>query len=156
MTNSKTDAPDSGPAPELRFLAGKVWKRTLPLLEVPLGPDAPALKRLLLPQGELAQFYDADAGVRYMASIELRAGSIRGNHYHKTKEEFIYVMGGEVLLVVEDIATPGRASVPLRAGDLAFIATGVAHALQTVTAGHGIEFSTVRFDPIDIHRFKVV
>ena len=64
--------------PETTLLAGKVLKRSLPTLQLPLGLDAPTLKRLLLPQGELAQFYDAEEGMRYMAFIELLSGQVRG------------------------------------------------------------------------------
>ena len=141
--------------PEPTFLNGKVLKRSLPTLQLPLGSDAPALKRLLLPQGELAQFYDADEGIRYLAFIELLAGQVRGNHYHKVKEELVYVMRGEVLLSVADVDSQARASVTLRTGDLAVIRTRIAHAYRTVEAGQAIEFSVARFDPADIHRFPL-
>ena len=141
--------------PESTFLNGKVLRRSLPALQLPLGPDAPALKRLFLPQGELAQFYNADEGIRYMAFIELLPGQVRGNHYHKVKEELVYVIRGEVMLVVADIDSKAQASVPLRAGDLAMIRTGIAHALRPVEPGQAIEFSSARFDPADIHRFPL-
>src|ERR1022692_3153407 len=121
--------------PDSSFLNGKVLKRSLPELHLPLGPDAPVLKRLLLPQGELAQFYDAEEGIRYMACIELLPGHVRGNHYHKVKEELVYVIRGEVLLSVADVDSQGRASVELRAGDLAVIRTGIAHEFRTVESG---------------------
>jgi mannose-6-phosphate isomerase-like protein (cupin superfamily) len=141
--------------PEVTVLNGKVLKQSLPVLPLPLGPDAPALKRLLLPQGELAQFYDAAEGVRYLAFIELVPGQVRGNHYHKVKEELVYVIQGEVLLIVEDIDSKERASVELRTGDFGMIRTGVAHAYRTVSAGQAIEFSVARFDPADIHRYPL-
>jgi uncharacterized cupin superfamily protein len=125
------------------------------LRQLPLGPDAPVLKRLLLPQGELAQFYDAEEGVRYMAFIELLPGQVRGNHYHKVKEELVYVIRGEVLLSVADIDSKAHASLALRAGDLAVIRTGIAHAIRTVEPGQAIEFAIARFDAADIHRFPL-
>ena len=139
--------------PEATVLNGKVLKQSLPVLQLPLGPDAPALKRLLLPQGELAQFSDAAEGVRYLAFIELVPGQVRGNHYHTVKEELVYVIRGEVLLIVEDIDSKARASVALRTGDLGVIRTGIAHAYRTLEAGQAIEFSVARFDPADIHRY---
>jgi mannose-6-phosphate isomerase-like protein (cupin superfamily) len=140
----------------LTFLSGKVIKRTLPLFQGPTGPDAPTLKRVLLPQGELAPFHDADEAMRYIAFIELREGGARGNHYHKNKKEFVYIIQGEVQLVVEDLATRERASVPLETGDLAEIPTGVAHVLRTVKPGQAIEFSPSRFDPTDTYRHPLV
>jgi hypothetical protein len=141
--------------PDSTYLGGKVLKQSLPVLQLPLGSDAPALKRLLLPQGELAQFYNADEGICYMAFIELLPGQVRGNHYHKVKEELVYVIRGEVLLGVATIDSKACASVPLRAGDLAVIRTGIAHVLRTVEPGQAIEFSKALFDPADIHPFLV-
>jgi hypothetical protein len=140
---------------ESAFLNGKVLKRSLPALQLPLGPEAPLLKRLFFPQGELAQFYDADEGIRYIAFIELLPGQVRGNHYHKVKEELVYIIRGEILLRVLDIDSEARASLPLRAGDLAVIKTGIAHALQTMEPGQAVEFSTSRFDGADIHRYQI-
>jgi hypothetical protein len=153
MSSPKTQP--TGKTPESSFLNGKVFKQSLPVLQLPLGPDAPALKRLLLPQGELAQFHDADEGIRYIAFIELLLGQVRGNHYHKVKEELVYVMRGEVMLCVADIHSKARASVALRAGDLAVIRTCIAHAYRTVEPGQAIEFSSSRFDPTDIHQFPL-
>src|SRR5207244_7219783 len=71
---------------ESTFLSGKVLRRSLPVVQPASGSGAPSLKRLLLPQGELAQFYDGEEPIRYLAYIELRPGVVRGNHYHKVKE----------------------------------------------------------------------
>jgi len=141
--------------PETTLLNGRVLKQSLPVLRLPLAPDAPALKRLLMPQGELAQFYDAEEGIRYLAFIDLLPGQVRGNHYHQVKEELVYVIRGEVLLSVADIDSRESASVALRTGDLVMIRPRITHALRTVEAGHAIEFSVARFDPADIHRFAV-
>jgi mannose-6-phosphate isomerase-like protein (cupin superfamily) len=151
MKSSERLSPAS--LPESAFLKGKVLKRSLPVLRLPLEPDAPALKRLLLSQGELAQFHDADEGIRYLAFIELVPGQVRGNHYHQVKEELVYVIRGELLLDVADIDSQARASVALRTGDLAVIRTRIAHALRPVEPGQAIEFSSSRFDPADIHKF---
>jgi uncharacterized cupin superfamily protein len=137
------------------YLGGKVLHQSLPLVHAPVGPEAPSLKRLLLAQGELAQVYDAAEGIRYLAVIELREGNPRGNHYHKVKEEFVYMMQGEVSLVAEDIESKARETVRLQAGDLAFIQTGVAHALQVLRSGLAIEYSTARFDAADIYRYAL-
>src|SRR5215475_6780393 len=122
------------------LLDGKATRQILPVVQPSTVPDSRALKRLMLPQGELAQFYDGDEGIRYIAQIELQAGSVRGNHYHKVKQEWVYMMSGEVTLIVEDLEFKSRESVPLKAGDLSFIQTGVVHALQVTKSGQAIEF----------------
>ena len=137
------------------FLSGKVLKRALPVVQNPAGAGALVTKRLLLPQGELAQFHNADDPVRYIAFIELREGSVRGNHYHKFKDELIYVIQGEVELVVEDIHSKTRETVLLQAGDLTVIQRDVAHALRPVKPGQAIEFSRVQFNPADTHRYPL-
>ena len=140
---------------ESKYLAGKVLKWSLPVISGRPGPDAPSLKRLFLPQGELAQVYDSDDGIRYLAVIETRMDSVRGNHYHKVKEEWIYVLQGELSLLVEDIQNNERASVPLRTGDLLLIQTGIAHLLRTVEPGQALEFSRARFSAADIFPFPL-
>jgi mannose-6-phosphate isomerase-like protein (cupin superfamily) len=138
------------------FAGGKVQKWSLPAIQGSPPAAAPGLKRLLLPQGELAQFYDGEQGIRYIAFAELRRDCVRGNHYHNVKEEFVYIISGETLLVVEDIESKARASTTLQAGDLVFISTRIAHALRPIHSGQAIEFSNARFDAQDVHRFPLV
>lgn len=137
------------------FLAGKVFKQSLPLVELAAVPDAPRLKRLSLTQGELAQIHDGEEGLHYLAYIELRAGRTRGNHYHKIKKEWIYLISGKLRLFVEDIATHERASFTMAGGDLAFVEIGIAHALRIIEPGGAVEFSQVAFNGADIHPFTV-
>ncbi len=137
------------------FLSGKVTKQTLPFVEIPPPSEAPRLKRLALKQGELTQFHDGEEEVRYIAFVELRAGSIRGNHYHKTKKEWIYVISGKLLLTVEDLATHERTSLEMQSGDLVFIAPEVAHALRILEPGGAIEFSQAQFNNADIYPFQL-
>jgi quercetin dioxygenase-like cupin family protein len=138
-----------------KFLGGRVTKYSLPVVE-PGKSGNPALKRLILGQGELAQFYDDNEGARYIAMVELKVGSVRGNHFHVLKDELIYVLAGQLLLLLEDPSTKTRESVELMAGDVATISPGIAHALQTVHPGYAIECSKVRFDPEDVHRYSIV
>jgi mannose-6-phosphate isomerase-like protein (cupin superfamily) len=138
---------------ETTYLNGLVRKWVLQVFEAAPGADAPVVKRLLLPQGELAQFYDSELPIHYIAFIELREGLPRGNHFHKVKEEFICLLRGEVQLDVKDLASERREIVFLRAGDVVWIATGVAHALRVIKAGQAVEFSSARFDLGDIHRY---
>jgi hypothetical protein len=144
----------SSPA-ESRFLAGKVRKISLPVIHGRPEPKAPYLKRLMLPQGELAQFHDGPEAMRYLAFVELRAGAVRGNHYHKVKEEWIYMISGELLLVVADITSGARERFTITCGDLAFISTGIAHALHVTQSGQAIEFSPVAFDPADSYPYNL-
>jgi mannose-6-phosphate isomerase-like protein (cupin superfamily) len=140
---------------EMRYLQGRVVKRSLPVIEGRPDSGTPLLKRLMLAQGELAQVHDDAEGIRYLAVVELRAGCVRGNHYHKIKREYVYVIAGEALLAVEDPATRAREVVSLRAGDLAVIEAGMAHAMHTVSPGCALEFSPTRFNQADTFPFPL-
>ena len=113
-------------------------------------------KRLLLPQGELAQFYDGEDGMRYLAAIKLLSGTARGNHYHRQKQEWVYLIAGTILLVVEDVETKARETLTMVTGDLVYISPGVAHTLVVQKEGVAVEFSPVRFDPADTSRYALV
>lgn len=141
---------------DITFLNGKVLKQSLAVFDGRPPADAPRLKRLLLPQGELAQVHDGEPAIRYLACLELRPDTIRGNHYHKLKNEFLYLSSGRAVLTVEDCGTAQRESIPLGAGDLVFIPVGIAHAFRIVEAGQGIEFSTTEFAAGDVYFFSLV
>src|SRR5205823_12362704 len=51
---------------ESTFLSGKVLRRSLPIVQPASGSGAPSLKRLLLTQGELAQFDDCEEQRHYL------------------------------------------------------------------------------------------
>ena len=123
---------------------------------MPLGPDMPVLKRLTLSQGGLAQFHDSDVPIHYIAALELVRGSVRGNHSHRIKEEHVYVMQGELELIVQEVESGERAQVRIRTGDLAIIEPGVAHAFRVIHEGTAIEFAPTRFDPSDVHRHALI
>src|SRR5436305_10949814 len=108
---------------ETSLLAGKVVRQSLPILQPPTAPNSPVLKRLKLPQGELAQFYDGDPGIRYIAYLELLPGNPRGNHYHTHKPEWIYLLTGELSLFVEDLGTKKGEKLTMVAGEIVRIAT---------------------------------
>src|SRR6516164_4733245 len=126
---------------EKSIFGGKVTKKALPVYysSPPSGTTGP--KRLILPQGELANIYDSDEGLRYAALIEMKVGAVRGNHVHRVKEELVYVLSGRLELVVQEIPGGERVTLELGPGDLVFISTGIAHALKPLEAGTAIEFS---------------
>ncbi len=145
--NSVTDAPAS-------FLNGKVLKRSLPVIAGAPPPGAPTLKRLLLPQGELAHFWNGEEPIHYLAFLELRAGAVRGNHLHRHKRELVYLISGEISLSIQDIESGQRESLLLQAGDLASISTGIAHRYHVNLPGQAIEFSSSPFDPADLYLWQ--
>ena len=67
-------------------------------------------------------------------------------------------MSGAVTLFALDPARDGQGllELPLEAGDLVFIAPGIAHGLRVVQSGAAVEFAPEPFDPSDTHRHPVV
>ncbi len=139
---------------DTQYLAGKVRKRSLPTFPPPITSNL-AEKRLLLPQGELAQFYNSEQPIRYIAAVEFTKGTARGHHYHLHKQEWMYLFSGTVCLVVEDLQTKARESFTLRQGDLVFIPPNIAHAFIVQEDGIGIEYSPTLFDPADTVKFPL-
>jgi mannose-6-phosphate isomerase-like protein (cupin superfamily) len=139
-------------------LGGKVvWERYPVIQGRPApGVELPPLKRLLLPQGELAQIHNGGTPIAYLAWIELRVGGLRGNHVHQRKDESIYLISGRMWVHLADPGTGERAQVLLEPGDRIRIPPGVAHALQPVVAGHALEYAPEPLDPTDSQPYVVV
>jgi mannose-6-phosphate isomerase-like protein (cupin superfamily) len=117
-------------------------------------PDV--LARLLSPNGELAVLTDGSVPIRHLGHVELLEGKVRGNHYHKLRREFFYVIAGDCDFLFEDAGSGGREKALLRPGDLAVIEPGIAHAYLPLSAGHAVEFAAEAFDPADVYRHQVV
>jgi dTDP-4-dehydrorhamnose 3,5-epimerase-like enzyme len=127
---------------------GRVRVSPLPICR-PESAGQPPLKRLLLGKGELAQIHNDARGVRMIAYTELLAGIPRGNHYHRRKQEYVYLIRGSCRLVVKDVEEGDREESVLTAGDLVLIEPGIAHAVVPLENGHALEFSESTFDPDD-------
>src|SRR5205814_4185403 len=138
------------------YLNGKVVKTSLPVFNSMPPSEASGPKRLFLPQGELAHFNNGPEGIQYSAFMQLREGSIRGNHWHKVNQEHIYVIAGELLLAAREVASKSAVSIKLVAGDLVVIAPGVAHALKTIAPGQAVEFGPTQFDGADVQRLALL
>lgn len=139
----------SGSSHTESFLNGKVKKRTLPQVHGRPGPDAPVLKRLSLPQGDLAQFWDGEHPIRYMAFVELLANTLRGNHFHRRKHEFVYIISGEVEVSVAEQNGNSRQTFRATKGDVISIEPGVAHVYRVIAGGSAIEFAPTSFNSQD-------
>lgn len=139
-----------------KFFSGGVMRCRLPSLTPDPQMAMPVLKRLMLTQGELAQFHDSEVSIHYIAALELKEGSVRGNHYHRKKMEHVYLMGGEMELIAQEMKSGERAEFVMQAGDLVIIQPGVAHAFRVRRPGVAVEFAPTRFDPSDIQHHSLV
>jgi oxalate decarboxylase/phosphoglucose isomerase-like protein (cupin superfamily) len=139
----------------MNLLSGKVEIRSLEVTQQPAArKDVQA--RLMTAGGELAVLADGKSPIRHLSYVELCAGRVRGNHFHKLRHETFYLIAGELELHLQDVQSGERAVVPMKAGDLARIAPEVAHAFLPRTDGHGIEFATEIFDSGDVYRRAII
>jgi quercetin dioxygenase-like cupin family protein len=136
------------------FFQGKVWVKPLSKTEQPsTRPEVRA--RLLSPNGELAVLGDGENPNFHLAYVELKEGKVRGNHFHKIRHEYFYMIAGEVEFFAEEIATKQKIKSTLQAGDLVFISPEIAHAFSPAASGHAIEYAAERFDATDVFRYPV-
>lgn len=75
-------------------------------------------------------------GQIYLATI--KPGLVRGNHFHRTKDEYFTVMNGLVSVVVEDIETKEREEFEIDSSKDTItrlrVGPGVAHAFKNIGA----------------------
>lgn len=148
--------PDLYAQDSVPYLGGKVQQIRLPALPPSESPKASAPKRIALANGELAQLTTGDIDYRYIACLELREGTLRGNHRHEQKQESLYLLSGSASVHALDPATGERVEVRLQPGDLIRVAPGIAHALVVHASGMAVEFAPEPFDPADTKPFPVV
>ncbi len=129
--------------------------KSLPVTSQPAGrPEVEA--RLLSPGGELAVLTDGSVPIRHLNYLELRAGQMRGNHYHKLRHETFYVTGGELELHVQDGASGPREVLLLKAGDMVRIDPGVVHAFLPRMDGQALEYAPEPYDAEDVYREALI
>lgn len=63
-------------------------------------------------------------------------GTLRGNHYHKTKDEYFAVMSGKVSVILEDVATGERVEIVMDSAKEKItrlrVGVNVAHAIKNI------------------------
>jgi hypothetical protein len=133
------------------LFGGKVKVRALTVTDKP-AERTEVQARLLSPGGELVVLFDGVHPIQHLGYLELIAGKPRGNHYHKLRNESLYLISGEVELHLRDRATDERSMVLLQTGDLAQIAPEVSHVWLPRIAGAAIEFAPEMFDAADVYR----
>lgn len=136
------------------FFGGRVILKSLVVTDQP-ATRKEIRARIASPKGELAVLTEVDQTIRHLAYVELLPGQLRGDHYHKLRHEYFYVIAGEATARFQDVATGELADVQIVGGDLVFIRPGIAHAFVPRSSGHGIEFAAESFDLEDVYRHPV-
>jgi len=136
------------------MLGSKVIIESLPIG----GPDE-AERRIYSEKGEMAQIINREGDsfrqIVYWDIDSPRSGVDRGHHYHQKKTDRLYVISGEVELLLEDPQTGERATVKLDTGDRVLIAPGIAHAVRSLTYAQVLEYALDPYDPADTYPYKL-
>jgi dTDP-4-dehydrorhamnose 3,5-epimerase-like enzyme len=126
---------------------------------LPIGGPDEAERRIHSDKGEMAQIInrenDSFRQIVYWDIDSPRTGVDRGHHYHLKKADRMYVISGEVELLLEDPQTGEKATALLKAGDRVFIAPGLAHAVRSLTYAQVLEYAPDPYDPADTYPYRL-
>ena len=100
--------------------------------------------------------------VNHIGLITSRAGSVRGNHYHKQSTQYSYMISGKIELIVKDARAKNARvkKIMMTAGDVATIPSWTIHTYRAITDAvfldltnasrkkKGYENDTVRVDSL--------
>lgn len=115
-----------------------------------IEPDIKSVSPIgFIDRGKGETFYlNAESQFRYVSVIGLEIDKgIRGNHYHKFKHEYFFVLEGEVIGYLWDPENPGdHRKETFRKGDFFDIKPGLAHGVATPSKATIIELSPQIFD----------
>ena len=137
------------------FFGGRATVKSLQVTDRP-ADRAEICARLSSPRGELAVLTDGSTPIRHLCYVELRAGQVRGNHFHKLRHEYFYVIAGNLAVQLQDVSAKESASVELQAGDMLLIKPGIAHALNPLKDGHALEYAAEPFDLADVYPHALI
>lgn len=129
--------------------------RRLDIFELPLAaPLDAAGGRIQSAAGELTQIVSGPA-FRHLAYLEFRVEppKARGNHYHRQKVEYLYLIGGRLRLTYKQMETGAGDTLIIETGDLVTLPPYWAHAMVPLVYSQALEFASVPFDPSDTYRY---
>lgn len=147
---SHASSADGAPAAPRLALGGRISILSLPCHATPTSSPGP--KRLMLSQGEFTLLHPACPNIRFCAVLGFPAGISRGGHYHRIKEEWLYVLHGRLRLDARHRQTGERFSTEVGVGDLIHVLPETEHRITTIEPGEMLEYSAHPHDPSDTLR----
>ena len=136
------------------YFGGKLWIKPLIVTDQP-ATRSEVRARLKFPNGELAVLGDGKTPIHHLSYVELKQGMGRGNHFHKLRHEYFYLISGDARMIFENIASREQHSALLHPGDLVFIEPEIAHVFIPHQSGHAIEYAAEPFDATDVYRYPL-
>jgi hypothetical protein len=127
--------------------------RALPAVKPPIPASG---GRIFDSAGELARIIDGYP-VHFAAYIEfLLGGRARGNHVHRCKTEWLYVISGTLEAIYVNTLTGDRSRALIQTGDLVTVYPDCAHVYWPVgERAQAIEFASHGYDSADIIPYPI-
>jgi mannose-6-phosphate isomerase-like protein (cupin superfamily) len=128
--------------------------------QLPIGGNNNLERRIFSEKGEMAQILNrADEGFKQLVYWELdstKPDQERGHHCHERRIERIYVLTGELELLLKDIESSDSEKVIIKAGNRVTISPRIAHAYRSLMYSQVLEYSPEPYDSTDTYPYKVV
>jgi mannose-6-phosphate isomerase-like protein (cupin superfamily) len=114
-------------------------------------------RRIFSSKGEMAQILNrANEAYRHLVYWDLdKAGQERGHHYHQRKTENVYILSGEMDLLLEDLESGIKEKVLVQAGDRLTIGPNLAHAYRSRKYSQVLEYAPETYDAADTVPYKL-
>jgi quercetin dioxygenase-like cupin family protein len=130
------------------FLDGRVTVTTLKRFDAVPSTGIGPLGRIVSMDGEMAVLCNGPE-LHYVATAEFLPGTTRGNHLHLIKDQWLYVINGELDVTVAIRGSEVRQTFTMHEGDMVHIAAGIAHAFTSRGSSLAVEASGAAYDPSD-------
>jgi mannose-6-phosphate isomerase-like protein (cupin superfamily) len=128
--------------------------------QLPIGGNNNLERRIFSEKGEMAQILNrADEAFKQLVYWELdstKPDQERGHHCHERRIERIYVLTGELELLLKDIESSDSEKVIIKAGNRVTISPRIAHAYRSLMYSQVLEYSPEPYDSTDTYPYKVV
>jgi dTDP-4-dehydrorhamnose 3,5-epimerase-like enzyme len=135
-------------------VADKYSVQHLPTMNPPFPSDG---GRTVNASGEMAQIV-SNEHLRHVVYVDFKPdGRPRGNHYHvKMQMHGLYVIKGELSVMLVDLDDGSHSSITLRTGDLIRIRPRCAHVFVAKEYTQAIELNDTPFDPTDTIPYAII
>jgi dTDP-4-dehydrorhamnose 3,5-epimerase-like enzyme len=114
-------------------------------------------RRIFSSKGEMAQILNRNhEAYRHLVYWDLdKTGQERGHHYHQRKTENVYILTGEMDLLLEDLESGLKEKILVQAGNRLTLSPHLAHAYRSRKYSQVLEYASETYDPADTVPYKI-
>ena len=92
-------------------------------------------------------FLNKVKNLNFLSVLETPQGTLRGNHYHRERSEYLYILKGKMVgYFWNPFDASEKFETILREGDLVTINPNLAHAIKPLEHNISVEFSEQAFN----------